>query len=86
MDFLLGNPFSSPVGQRIGESPKPRPALPQGSAPGLSSLGAPEVPSHTPAGGREGNEAGASLADLAPPGLPPILIDKIRGPLGSLGL
>lgn len=41
MDFLLGNPFSSPVGQRIGESlalarppapPLPLPRAPPGGA------------------------------------------------------
>lgn len=41
MDFLLGNPFSSPVGQRIGKSPSksassatglyPRPRPPEGA-------------------------------------------------------
>lgn len=75
MDFLLGNPFSSPVGQRIGESPEPRLAPSQGPAPGLSPPGSLQVPSHPLEGGWEGNEAGVSLPDLAPPSLPPTLID-----------
>lgn len=34
----------------------------------------------------EASEAGLSVPNLAPPLLPPTLIDKSCGPLGSLGL
>ena len=86
MDFLLGNPFSSPVGQRIGESAGPRAAPMQHSALNPGPPGHLQVPSHTPEGDREGSEAGVSLPDPAPPCLAPALIDKSRCPLGSLGL
>lgn len=86
MDFLLGNPFSSPVGQRIGESPGPRAGPAQHSAFDPGPPGYLQVPNHTPEGGREGSEAGVSLSDPAPPCLPPALIDKSHCPLGSFGL
>lgn len=78
MDFLLGHPFSSPVGQRIGESREPR-AVPPLCAVLASALGPVGVPSR---GWKEGGEAGeageAGAALLAPP--PTFhLIDKITG-------
>lgn len=76
MDFLLGNPFSSPVGQRIGESREPR-AVPPLCAALASALGPVGVHSQ----GREEGGWAARLARRSGLRLPydSHLIDKSTG-------